>query len=129
MADTLMVDTDVLVDVARGVAEAASFLAAAGTKSQLVISSVTEMELIVGCRNKVELKALDDFLGQYERVRLTAQIADDAADLLRQFRLSHGLLIPDALIAATARASSIPLLTKNRKHYQFISDLKLASYP
>jgi predicted nucleic acid-binding protein len=56
-------------------------------------------------------------------------ICDIALDLLRQYRLSHGLLIPDALIAATAIATNLPLVTKNQRDYRFISGLQLFPYP
>jgi predicted nucleic acid-binding protein len=51
MSEVLMVDTDILVDVARGVKRASSFLDEMKPRYVLAISSVTEMELIVGCRN------------------------------------------------------------------------------
>jgi hypothetical protein len=43
--------------------------------------------------------------------------------------LSHGLLIADALIAATAIALNLPLLSKNQRDYRFIEGLNLLSYP
>jgi predicted nucleic acid-binding protein len=52
-----------------------------------------------------------------------------AVDLLRQYRLSHGLLIADALIAATCLAHSTPLLTKNQRDFRFIAGLTLPNYP
>ena len=38
---------------------------------------------------------------------------------------SHGLQTLDALIAATAFGEGLTLATKNRKHFQMISELKL----
>jgi predicted nucleic acid-binding protein len=43
--------------------------------------------------------------------------------------LSHGLLIADALIAATAIISDLSLVSKNQRDYQFIEDLHLRPYP
>lgn len=125
----MLVDTDILVDVARGVREADDFLRGARTDTPVGISTVTEMELIVGCRNASELAQLDEFLSAFDRVKLTPDISDHAVLLMRQYRLSHGLLIPDALIAATAIASRRRLLTKNRKHYQHMPNLDLVPYP
>ena len=71
------------------------------------------MELIVGCRNKAELRELDELLKIFQIVKLTSQISDRAVSLLRQYRLSHGLLLADALIAATALASLRSLLRIN----------------
>ncbi|WP_245536663.1 PIN domain-containing protein [Thiothrix nivea] len=50
-------------------------------------------------------------------------------ELLQQYRLSHGLLIPDGLIAATAIEAGIPLISKNQKDYRFIQELQLLPYP
>lgn len=49
--------------------------------------------------------------------------------LLQQYRLSHGLLIADALIAATATETGIPLISKNQRDYRFIEGLQLLPYP
>jgi hypothetical protein len=60
---------------------------------------------------------------------LNEQISDTAVDLLRRYRLSHGLLIADALIAATTLAQGIPFVTRNERDYRFINGLRLLSYP
>jgi predicted nucleic acid-binding protein len=41
---------------------------------------------------------------------------------------SHGLLIPDALIASTALYLNMNLATKNQRDYRFIENLKLLPY-
>jgi predicted nucleic acid-binding protein len=71
------------------------------------------MELVIGCRNKNELKTLDRFLSRFEILKLHGDISDKAIELLRKYRLSHGLLIADALIASTALVHNQPLITKN----------------
>ena len=50
-------------------------------------------------------------------------------DLLLKDRLSHGLAIADALIAATAIVTAQPLATKKRKDFKFIKGLTLQAYP
>lgn len=87
------------------------------------------MELFVGCRNKVELKYVEKFLEFFRLLKITDQISDATLDLLRPYRLSHGLLIPDALIAATALTLSGPLISKNQRDYRFIANLNLLPYP
>lgn len=87
------------------------------------------MELIVGCRNKVELQALEQFLAQFQIFTLTRQIGDRATELLQTYCLSHRLLIADALIAATAIENQIPLLSKNQRDFRFLQDLSLLPYP
>jgi predicted nucleic acid-binding protein len=43
--------------------------------------------------------------------------------------LSHGLLIPDALIATTAIITETSLSSKNQKDYRFIKNLELLPSP
>ena len=87
------------------------------------------MELLVGCRNKNEQQALNQFLQQFEICPLSEQASDKATELMQTYTLSHGLQIPDALIAATALALNIPLLSKNQRDYRFIDNLFLLPYP
>jgi predicted nucleic acid-binding protein len=87
------------------------------------------MELIVGCRNKSELQTLNRFLSQFQIFTLTNTISDRAAELLQIYFLSHGLLIADALIAATAIENQIPLISKNQRDFRFIQGLNLLPYP
>lgn len=98
-------------------------------QSGLAISVVTQMELIVGCQTKKELRSLERFLARFEIIHLSEDISSGAIDLLREYRLSHGLLIADALIAATAIHYHIPFISKNQKDYRFIAELDLLTYP
>jgi predicted nucleic acid-binding protein len=125
----IIVDTDILIDVARGDTTAIACLHRIEQQFQLATSAVTQMELIVGCRNKVELQELEKFLQHFQILKLTEQITDKAVNLLGQYRLSHGLLIADALIAATALEYDEAFITKNQRDYRFIPSLKLQPYP
>jgi predicted nucleic acid-binding protein len=129
VADLLVVDTDVLIDAGRGDSQALGRLKQEALQATLGISTVTYLELLVGCRNKREQQQAERFIRRFQVIRLDATISDLAVDLLRQHRLSHGLLIADALIAATALASGSPLLTKNRRDFRFIAGLTLPAYP
>jgi predicted nucleic acid-binding protein len=42
-----------------------------------------------------------------------------------QFKLSHGLQIPDAIIGATAVIYKLPLFTYNVRDFNFIPDIIL----
>jgi predicted nucleic acid-binding protein len=98
-------------------------------RAVLGVSIITEMELIVGCSNKAELRTVGRFLSRFQVIKVSEAISDMSVDLLRQYRLSHGLLIADALIAATALTLDHPLVTKNQRDYVFISGLQLLPYP
>ena len=124
-----LVDTDILTDAARGIQEAIDYLANLAANDVPAISAITEMELIVGCRNKTELRDLTQFLQQFQIIPLDAAIGDKSTELLRDYRLSHGLLIPDSPIAATAMVAGIAFVSKNQRDTKFIVGLNLLAYP
>lgn len=125
----LLIDTDILIDVANNDLTAKTRLASEFQNSSLAISTLTVMELIVGCRNKSELQTLNRFLSQFYVFTIEENIGYRAVELLQNYFLSHGLLIADALISATAIENNIPLLSKNQRDFRFITELNLLSYP
>jgi predicted nucleic acid-binding protein len=90
MHDLVIIDTDVLIDVSHNNDKAISYLENLETDYQLAISSITKMELMVGCRNKQESVVLDRFLKRFQVIKLNESISNLAVDLLREYRLSHG---------------------------------------
>lgn len=129
MPDVVIIDTDILIDSARKIDDAISCLQEIEDHYPLAISIITQMELIIGCRDKKELDTLDKFLSRFEIIKIQSDISDKAIELLRKYRLSHGLLIADALIASTALTLNQPLITKNKRDYQFIENLNILPFP
>ena len=62
-----MFDTDILVDVLRGFSTGLDYVEEAEQQGALRISITTEMELMVGCRNRRELHHLERFLRRFTR--------------------------------------------------------------
>jgi predicted nucleic acid-binding protein len=54
--------------------------------ANLAMSVVTQMELLIGCRNKVELKELERFSGRFQVLNITEEISKRAVELLKQYR-------------------------------------------
>lgn len=129
MTNATIIDTDILIDFGRGVSEAVNCLQKLQSNSRLIVSIVTQMELIVGCANKLELQALEKFLLRFDIIKIDPTISEQAVELLAMYRLSHGLLIADSLIAATAITWDYSLITKNQRDYRFIPTLNLLPYP
>lgn len=125
----VLVDTDILVDASRGEAVAIEYLATEEAQGAVSISAVTRMELLIGCRDKSELRATERFLNRFATLPLTEAISLRAVKLGANFHLSHSMRIPDALIAATALTATLPLATKNQKHFKFIPGLRVVAYP
>jgi predicted nucleic acid-binding protein len=120
-----VLDTDILVDALRRFSAGLDYVEEAQQHGALRISITTEMELILGCRNHRELRRLERFLRRCTMLGITERIAEKAVILLRQYRLSHGLGMADALIAATALEHNDTLYTKNVRHFQMILGLSV----
>jgi len=118
-----LTDTDILIDAARGLPDAIAFLSSQRAGAGISISIISSMELVAGCRDAAELRQIQQFLRQVTSLPVSASISQAAHQLMESFSLSHGLQIPDALIAATALEHGLTLYTKNRRHFQMISGL------
>jgi len=127
MAEPCLVDTDVIIWHMRGNEKARD---AIYRLEKPVISIITQMELVQGLRNKQEQAALHRFLDQrgIEVLPVNAIISQRALFLMEEWRLSHQMLMADALIAATAIEHGLSLLSGNAKHYRFLSSLKLVGF-
>ena len=118
-----LTDSDILIDAERGVADAVAFTLAQQALAAIQISAVTAMELVVGCRNRRELLVLENFLTLTTIHEITPAVSRQARVLVGTYFLSHGLMIADSLIAATALSLGLPLYTKNVRHFQMIPSL------
>ena len=81
--------------------------------------------MLVGARNKREMRILAKELSQLKCLPVQPEISSHAIHLLIKYHLSHGLDFHDALIAATAIYYDIELLTLNVKDFAYISGIKL----
>jgi len=124
----IFIDSDILIDASRGITQAVQTLEKFDRTHILSVSVVTKLELMVGCENKQELRELNNFLERFEIFHLTEVISKKAVELFQQYRLSHGVLIADMLIAATALCYKLELISKNQKDFKFIDELKLLEY-
>src|SRR5690625_6288676 len=124
----LLVDSDVLIDWSSDVCSSDLQLRELEEDHVLAISVVTQLELMVGCENKKAFKSLQKFLDDFNILHLNSSISEQAVKLFEEYRLSHGVLIPDMLIASTALMLEIPLMSKNRKDFRFIDKLDLVKY-
>ncbi len=108
-----LLDTDVLIDHLRGYRRLGGDNAA--------ISVITRTELFAG--DESEEDSVDALLRDYEEVAVDATIARRAGRIKRR----TGLKIADALIAATALEHDLPLMTRNRRHFERVADLIVRS--
>lgn len=125
----ILIDTDILIDGSRGILPAVQKLEELDRTHTLSLSVITKLELMVGCENRKELNELNKFLDYFIVFHLSKAISTKAVELFNQYRLSHGVLIADMLIASTTLVYDMELISKNQKGFKFIDDLKLMEYP
>jgi tRNA(fMet)-specific endonuclease VapC len=92
---------------------------------RIAISVITEMELYYGALNKDELKKIKRHISSIRIFHIDEEISITASELIERYAKSHGLLIPDALIAATSINHNLALYTGNIKDFKFIEKLNL----
>ena len=80
-----IVDTDILIDLGRGERDAIACLQRLEQRAALAISAVTQMELIVGCRNRTESHDLEISLRHFQILKITDQISDRAVTFLARY--------------------------------------------
>jgi predicted nucleic acid-binding protein len=120
-----LIDTDILIDGARGVSEARRLVTTLQAEGALRVSIISAMELIRGCRNAAELRQVQLMLSQATVLPVSAAASETAYRLVEALFLSHGLAVPDALIAATAIEHSLAVYTRNVRHFRPISGLQV----
>lgn len=118
MNKPFLVDSDVLIDYLRGLDFACDFMETHIDK--IGLSVITIAEIRAGIKGKEEEQAFEHFLSAISLYDVTQPIAEMGGDWVRQFGRSHGVEIPDALIAATAAVHHLELKTLNTKHYPMI---------
>lgn len=123
----MLVDSDVLIWWLRGREKAAQALIDA---APFEISAASRIEVLQGCLNKRELLTADRGLVYYGATVLpiSEAISNRAERLIEIYTLSHGLQLPDALIAATALEHGLRLLSGNAKHFAPIKGLDFQRY-
>ncbi len=111
----LVIDTTVLIDLARGHAGARTWALAVGHR--LAASELTRFELLMGIRPG-ERGAVERLMHVCEWVDVDEPIARTAATLGRTWRPSHpGLAMADLVIAATALELGAPMATANVRDF------------
>lgn len=107
----VLVDTDVLIDHLRGSHRLS-------VDRRLGVSVVTRCELFAGGDDRELLRR---FLAPMAQLPINAAIAELAGVTRRE----TGIATPDALIAATALLHRLPLITRNRRHFDRVRGLDI----
>jgi tRNA(fMet)-specific endonuclease VapC len=122
-----LLDTNIVILVLRSRPEALDFLSQSLERGdELYISVITYAEVLAGMHpheEKHTLALLDTLTG----VDVDQEIAGQAGRWIYQYaRQGMGISFPDAMIAATAAARNLRLVTFNGKHFPMLDTSRLA---
>ena len=120
----ILCDTDVIIEYLKG-NETTKKIFDKLERANITLSAITLMELYYGALNKRELNKIKRALSEFNILPLNEEITEIAINLIETYSKSHGLKIPDALIASTAIYYDFSLWTYNIKDFRFIENLSL----
>ena len=120
----ILCDTNVIIEILKGNEKTIKIIESIGLEN-IAISSVTVMELYFGALNKRELSKIKKHLKALNIVHFDNDISELAVSMIESYSKSHGLQIPDAIIAATALSFEMKLFTLNLKDFKYIDGLNL----
>lgn len=122
-------DSDVLIDYwdrsSKRHAHARSIIDGRIGRDRSAMSVVTWMELTKGATDRRSQQRVRKELASFRVVMLNANVCQCAMQTLERYHLSHGLQIPDCLIAASCLLSGWPLFTYNVRDFKFIEGISL----
>jgi predicted nucleic acid-binding protein len=122
MSRNILIDTDIVIDFLRGDKHALSHLK---SQSDLIcFSAITVAEIYAGIKGKKEESEVERLFSIFPVIAASNEIAREAGKLVKQYRPSHAVEIPDGIIAATCVIAELELHTLNIKHYPMFKDLK-----
>jgi tRNA(fMet)-specific endonuclease VapC len=113
MVDCL-VDTNIVIDLLRGYQPALLWMA---TQNQPGVCRVVYMEVIQGASDKRKLRDALKLLKRFAMIEHTQADFIWSTSQLVRYSLEHHVSLTDALIAAPAYRLTLPLYTRNEKHF------------
>ncbi len=116
-----LIDTNVLIRILKGDLALKKFV----ENLSAAIDSVIYLELIQGAKDKKEVTEIEKYLQRFTIFHFSENVSKQAILLIRIYSKSHGLMLPDAIVAATCLENDLTLLTFNVRDFRFIKNLKI----
>ena len=120
----ILIDTDIIIDSLKGIRAAKDLFRTEGV--DLYCSILTKKELLSkGGLKDSERKRIINLLARMKVLRIDDDINNKFFSLMKAYGENPDLTA-DYIIAATAWSQKLPLLTRNKKHFEHIKEIKLS---
>jgi predicted nucleic acid-binding protein len=122
----ILADTDVLIDALRGREPSRSRIAEALERGALATTTITAFELTSGARSEKQETSITDLLAGLAVLPFDSEAARSASRIRRALEAEGRTIgMADYLIAGITTSRDLPLLTRNRKHFERVPGLAL----
>jgi tRNA(fMet)-specific endonuclease VapC len=122
----ILADTDVLIDYLMGTQPMASQVLEYSESETLQTSAITCFELLSGAKEGKRGDKVRHLVATIPLLPLDREAATRAAAVRQQLTSSgFSIAMADSLIAGIALANGLPLLTRNRKHFEHVEGLRV----
>jgi len=115
-----LTDTNVFSEIFKGNADAKKFV----ESFENSIDATVYVECLQGSKGNHEKQIIKKYLSRFPVFYHTPNISKQTISLIDQYSNSHGLLLPDAQIAAVCLEHDLTLITYNVDDFKFINGLK-----
>ncbi|MCK9412250.1 MAG: type II toxin-antitoxin system VapC family toxin [Prolixibacteraceae bacterium] len=93
--------------------------------NQTAYSVITQLELLIGANTPIKKAAVNKIFESYYGIPLSPAISAKAIEIMQTYVTGQQIIsVPDCLIAATSIITGYPLLTYNKKDFDFIEGVK-----
>ena len=119
-----LIDTNILIHLFKSDLKTENEIQQIGIPDAL-LPSVAAMELYRGMGNKKEMAGMVKKLAQFQIFHFDESVSKLTLAFINDYKLSHDLKIPDAIIGAMAVVYALPLHTYNKKDFRYLPGVKL----
>ena len=118
-------DTNVFSQIFKGNQTVTLFI----EQLEIVVDSTVYIECLQGSKSNQEKRIVKKVLDNFSLLLMNPDMVRRAIELIDTYSNTHGLLLADAQIAATALENDLTILTYNVDDFKFIKNLKWEKPP
>jgi hypothetical protein len=115
-----LIDTNIFFAIFKGNAALKTLV----ESHESAIEATVYIECLQGSKANREKLVIKKYLSRFPLLYHTPQISQQAIALIDRYSNTHGLLLPDAQIAAVCLEYDLTLITYNISDFKFIKGLK-----